>query len=398
MDSNKYREICKNARSLSTNMSYDSVKEFLEKFKTELNINYDKLDVLITNILANDLVNTYITLPKLNLKYKRTSKDYWLIRGWDEEYSIKKAKEANRVYSHPSRLEKKGYSQDEIKKIVTSSINKGISTLKKRSDYLDIVKKRNRGLTKHRYTNIINPETGILYTPSESEKKYKEDQRNASKSAQLNRKPESYNTKIEYYLAKGLSLEDASAALFERQIKNGLNYYINKYGIDRGTLKYKERILKYGKQIKTLRSEFPEKWKTSNKRYSDSSKRFFDSLIDEVDYLKTLTLYYANNEHFIYDTLNKKIYFYDFYIKELNIIIEYHGIVWHPRKRIQEGWLHPYTKETSEKYYDLDIHKKLLSNNAGIDVITIFEDEIITHRKSIIDELHNRINTYCNIK
>lgn len=398
MDSNKYREICKNARSLSTDMSYDSVKEFLEKFKTELNINHDKLDWLITNILANDLVNTYITLPKLNLKYKRTSKDYWLIRGWDKEYSIKKAKEANQVYSHPSRLEKKGYSQDEIKKIVTSSINKGISTLKKRSDYLDIVKKRNRGLTKHRYTNIINPETGILYTPSESEKKYKEDQRKASKSAQLNRKPESYNTKIEYYLAKGLSLEDASAALFERQIKNGLNYYINKYGIEKGTLKYEERILKYGKQIKTLRSEFPEKWRTSNKRYSDSSKRFFDSLINEVDYLKTLTLYYANNEHCIYDTLNKKIYFYDFYIKELNIIIEYHGIVWHPRKRIQEGWVHPYTKETSEKYYDLDIHKKLLANTVGIDVITIFEDEIITHRKSIIDELHNRINTYCNIK
>jgi hypothetical protein len=60
--------------------------------------------------------------------------------------------------------------------------------------------------------------------------------------------------------------------------------------------------------------------------------------------------------------------------------------------------MHPFTKETSEKYYDLDIHKKSLANNLGIDVITIFEDEITTHRKFIIDELHSRINAYCNIK
>jgi predicted nuclease with TOPRIM domain len=399
MDSNKYHEICKSARALQNNISYASVKEFLEKFKIELNINCDKLDLLISNILSTDLSNeSIITLPKLNLKYKKTSKEYWLIRGWDEAHSIKKAKEANQVYSHPGRLEKKGYSQDEIKKIVAASINKGISTLKKREDYSDIVKRRNLGLTKYRYINTINPETGVLYTPSESEKKYKEDQKKASKSANLSRKPESFNTKIEYYLAKGLSLEAAQAALFERQIKNGLNYYINKYGIEKGSLEYEERILKYSKQIKTLRSAFPEKWKTSNKKYSDSSKRFFDSLINEVDSLNTLTIYYANNEHFIYDTINKKIYFYDFYVKELNIIIEYHGLVWHPRKRVQEGWMHPYTKETSEKYYDLDIHKKSLANNLGIDVITIFEDEITTHRKFIIDELHSRINAYCNIK
>lgn len=398
MDSSKYNEICRSARLLKNNMSYSTVKEFLEKFKTELNINYDKIDQLIVNILSKDLSNDHITLPKLNLKYKKTSKEYWIIRGWDEEYSIRKAKEANQIYSHPKRLEKNGYSQEDIKKIVNESINKGISTLKKREDYLDIIKKRNRGLTKDRYINIINPLTGLLYTPDESKEKYKEDQLKASRSANLNRKPESFNTKIEYYLAKGLSLEDAQSALFERQIKNGLDYYINKYGIENGTLKYEKRILKYGKKIKAARLAFPEKWKTSSKRYSNSSKRFFDSLINDINYLNQLTIFYANNEHFIYDKINKKIYFYDFYIKELNIIIEYHGIVWHPKQRDQLGWIHPYTKETSEKYYDLDIHKKLLANSVGIEVITIFEDEITTTRNNIINELHNRINTYCNNK
>jgi hypothetical protein len=398
MDSNKYLEICRSARLLKNNISYFTVKEFLEKFKIDLNINYDKIDQLIANILSQDLSNEHITLQKLNLKYKKTSKDYWIIRGWDEKYSIRKAKEANQIYSHSRRLEKNGYSQEDIKKIMADSFSKGIATLKKRKDYSDIIKKRNRGLTRNRYINTINPLTGLLYTSEESEKKYKEDQRKASQSANLSRKPESFNTKIEYYLAKGLSLEDAQSALFERQIKNGLDYYINKYGIEQGTVKYNNRIAKYSKKIKDARSSFPEKWKTSSKRYSNSSKRFFDNLINDIDYLKNLTIFYANNEHFIYDKINKKIYFYDFYIEELNIIIEYHGIVWHPKHRDQPGWIHPYTKETSEKYYDLDIHKKILANSFGIDVIAIFEDEITTNRNNIINELHNRINTYRNRK
>lgn len=398
MERSRHSEIIRAASKLKNNISFETLNEFLQKYKIDLNINPSAIPSLINDILVRIKKTESITLSKLNLKYKKTSKEYWIIRGWDLEHSIKMSKECNKVYSYNSRLEKKGYSSSEIKEMVKNSCKKGHSTLKKRTDYEDIANRRNRGLTKYRYTNIINPMTGHLYTKKESEQKYKEDQRRASLSAAKNRKPESYNTRIEYYLAKGLSLDDAKAALFERQIRNGLTYYINQYGLVQGTNKYFSRIEKYGKKIKKLREEFPKNWKVPSKKYSNVSKKFFDSLINEISYLKNLTIYYAENEYFIYDSTNKKIYFYDFYVKELNLIIEYHGMLWHPRERVQEGWTHPYTKETSEKYYDLDKHKEKLANTKGIDVITIFETDITSNKKYILDELHRRIRSYCNTK
>jgi len=398
MEHNKYNEIVKATRKLKNNISFETLNDFLQKYKIDLDINPSAIPSLINEILIEIKHTDSITLSKLNLMYKKTSQKYWIIRGWDLEYSIRKAKDANQIYSHPSRLEKKGYSHDEIKKIVSDSCKKGHVTLKNRHNYDEIINRRNRGLSKHRYTKIINPLTGVFYTDVESEQKYKEDQRRASISANKNRKPESFNTKIEYYLAQGLSLDDAKAALFDRQIRNGLTYYINQYGLVQGTNKYFSRIEKYGNKIKKLREEFPKKWKTSGKKYSTVSKKFFDSLINETSDLKNLTIFYAENEYFIYDSSNKKIYFYDFYVRELNLIIEYHGVVWHPRKRVQEGWLHPYTKETSEKYYDLDKHKEKLANDKGIDVITIFETDITINKTYIFDELHRRIKSYCNTK
>lgn len=398
MERSKYNEIVKAARKLKNNISFETVNDFLQEYKVDLNINPSSIPSLINKILIEIKQTDSITLSKLNLKYKKTSKEYWIIRGWDLNYSLKKAKEANQVYSHPGRLEKKGYSLDEIKKIVSNSCKKGYVTLTNRLNYDEILNRRNRGLSKHRYIKIINPLTGVFYTVDESEQKYKDDQRRASISANKNRKSESFNTKIEYYLAKGLSLDDAKTALFERQIRNGLTYYINRYGLVQGTTKYFSRIEKYGNKIKKLREEFPKKWKTSGKKYSDASKLFFDSLINEINDLKNLTIFYAENEYFIYDSTNKKIYFYDFYVKELNLIIEYHGVIWHPRKRVQEGWLHPYTKETSEKYYDLDKHKEKLAKDKGIDVITIFETDITVNKLHILDELHRRIKSYRNTK
>lgn len=398
MERRKYNEITREVRKLANNLSFESLNTFLQRYKTDLNINPLAINSLIDTILTECKPTVPLTLIKLNLKYKKTSKEYWLIRGWDEEYSIKKAKEANQVYSHPDRLKKKGYSDTDIKKIVSDSCKKGHITLKNRPNYDEIRNNRNRGLTKYRYIKIINPITGKFYTPFESEQKYKEDQKKASIAANKNRKPESYNTKIEYYLAKGLSIEEAHSALFERQIRNGLDYYINKYGVTEGTAKYHSRIEKYGEKIKNARKLFPTRWKSSGKMWSNSSKRFFDSLIKDIPYLNNLTVYYAENEYFIYDTTTKKIYFYDFYIKELNLIIEYHGIVWHPKERVQEDWRHPYTKETSEKYYDLDKYKEKLANNRNIDVITIFETDITTNKHLILNELHRRIKSHSNPK
>jgi hypothetical protein len=89
-----------------------------------------------------------------------------------------------------------------------------------------------------------------------------------------------------------------------------IEYFINKYGELEGTEKFnsfcEKRLLGCG--------------------YSNVSKKLFDSL---SEHLSDYTLYYADNEWFEYDKGNKKYYLIDFYIKELNIAIEFNGDMWH---------------------------------------------------------------------
>ena len=395
----KHYEISKAIRKIKNNCNYDYIYNFIIEYNDELNLNLSKIDEWIKEVL-NKIISSKkesLNFNFLNLKYKKTSKEYWLIRGWNEDYSINKAKECNKVYSHKIQLKENGYSDEEIKNIMLKRFKKGAQTLKNRSDYDEIRKKYGHKVDK--YLKRINANTNKNYTLEEAKTIISEIQRKKSKRKwekhKLNPRFDKINTRLEFYLAKGLNKEEAENALYERQIKNGLNYYINKYGLEKGKEKYNKRIEEYRKKIKLHRKKYPQKWITSGKRYSDSSKRFFDKIIEEITELKDMKIYYAENEYFIFDE-KRKIYFYDFYIKELNLIIEYNGLVWHPKERIQKNWKHVYTKKSSETYYDYDRYKEQLAISKGIDIMSIFEDELIYKRKQIINELYSRINKIKN--
>lgn len=398
-------EVSADLNSIKNNFNFDYIKKILLKHQLKLDININNIDVL---------VNYYISKGKPDGK-KQTSfstffefttskskKIYWLKRGWSEIESDNKIQEyKNNVSTYINRLIYYGYSNEEALRIYNESLIKGVNTYKNKDNY-DEIRKNKFGHKYQKYLTRINPETNKLYTIDEAKYIISEIQKKNSLKSANKRKlfPQKYystnNCRIEYYLSKGLTKEEAENALYKRQVKNGLNYYINKYGLTIGTEKYNKRINIFSVKIKEHRKKHPHKWLTWGKRYSDSSKRFFDNLINDIPELKKYKIYYADNEYFIWS--NNKIHFYDFYIKELNLIIEYNGIVWHPRERHQKNWLHPYSKETSEKYFDYDQYKiKLLQKN-NIDYIILFEDELIQRKKEIINELHKRIIAYNNNK
>jgi hypothetical protein len=394
------KEISDDLESIKYNFTSDYIKEILFKHANELDINIENID---------ELVNYYYDKGRPTGK-KRTgfsnffefskSKSreiYWLKRGWSKEQAEMKVDEYkyNR-FNYKRRLLHSGCDEEVAEKTYRGSFVKGIKTLKSRSDYDKI--KKSHGGSYLKYLKKINPETKQKYTEEEAKIAFSKKQSKAGKNSAKNKTKDKINTRIEHYLAKGLTTEEAQKALFERQLKNGLNYYISKYGLENGTKKYNKRIEEYGKKIKAHRKKHPVKWANSGKRYSDSSKRFFDSIINVLPELKKMKIYYADNEYFLWDKINKRIYFYDFYVKELNLIIEYHGLVWHPKERTQPGWKSIYMKESSEVVYDKDKYKEQLVINHGIDIIVIYEDEITVKKQQIINELHTRIKSHGNSK
>ena len=62
-----------------------------------------------------------------------------------------------------------------------------------------------------------------------------------------------------------------------------------------------------------------------------ASSKFFKKLIKMINLPEDIVIRVDENEYFLWDYDNKKVYFYDFCIPELNVMIEYNGIMFHPR-------------------------------------------------------------------
>lgn len=103
----------------------------------------------------------------------------------------------------------------------------------------------------------INPETGIKYSEEEAIIKATEFHKMISIKGALRIKelgpdlypPEKRTNRIEYYLAKGLSIEEAQKALFERQSTFSKEKCIKRYG-DKGEEIWKTRQDKWQKTLK----------------------------------------------------------------------------------------------------------------------------------------------------
>ena len=128
------------------------------------------------------------------------------------------------------------------------------------------------------------------------------------------------------------------------------------------------------------------------KRYSKKSIEIFKKIISSVesriqDFNEKC--YMGENEYFIkYD---KGIFFYDFCILSLNLIIEFNGIRFHPKKNLtpleQEKWICPISKRNYTEVINRDSKKEEIAKSLGFDFHVIWED----------DDLNKAIETYSNL-
>ena len=137
------------------------------------------------------------------------------------------------------------------------------------------------------------------------------------------------NCTLDYYLARGMSEEEAKKALKERQSTFSLKKCIEKYGEEEGTKRFKER---------------QEKWMSNlpKSNYSQISQKLFWAIYNQLPKeIKNECKFATNDNGIRNDHVNKEFMFelnetyakLDFYIPSLKCWIEFDGDYWHGEAR-----------------------------------------------------------------
>jgi len=260
-----------------------------------------------------------------------------------------------------------------------------------------------------------------------------------------------FNTKIEFYLAKGLTIEDAQKALKRRQAtfskeklinehgekigldilnsrntkwvdslnKNNdmstinkkkaitLTNMQNKYGDVEGAEKYshwvesnswtlKKSISKYGESDGINRWRILcEKKGGNNKSVSTESIDCFKPIIDVlIDLDIEFYCGISGNKEFSLP-FNNSIAFYDLTIPIWNKIIEFNGVAFHPRKSWDKvkwnNFVMPYKNLNATEKYNFDRDKIRNAENAGFEVLEVWSEDAQFDR---VEEMMKFLNLY----
>lgn len=226
----------------------------------------------------------------------------------------------------------------------------------------------------------------LKYGEEEGSKKFKES--NIKKSKSLNK--DSYVQKL---LDKGLSFDEIQVAISERWDNTSLNSFILRYGENEGIKKYNE----YVKNLKLKNPLCLEYYENKNipeeiafeiiskiqyernkkvSKFSKESLFYFDKL-NEILTMKGFECKYKENEIGILLTKNEynvykkaRMFFYDFFVPDINLIIEYNGV------RFHDDIDYDSTINKKEQYlysieYNKDFYKKWLAEKRGYTVLIL---------------------------
>lgn len=185
-----------------------------------------------------------------------------------------------------------------------------------------------------------------------------------------------------------------------------LEYFIEKYGVDAGTIKHAEVSAAKSPSLVNFKRRYGddlglEKYIEfmSNRFcsfYSKVSQDMFDKICLHLPESLLNHVYYAtkNKEFGKYDDINKCYYFYDFVISSIKICIEFHGDMWHANPNrysaddyIKVKGLGSYAKDI----WAHDALKKQLLENLGYEYITIWESDFNSDPEKTIMECVNAI-------
>lgn len=132
--------------------------------------------------------------------------------------------------------------------------------------------------------------------------------------------------------------------------------------------------------------------------YSKQCESFIYSLLQKYPILNNYTLYYRDGlrnkvEWFLTD--NNNIYFYDFCIRELKIILEYDGSKWHPtyeQYMDNPDEIMEIMGITIKEKFERDQKKISLAEKKGFKIFKVRSDMSEDQINQVIDELMKEVN------
>lgn len=156
--------------------------------------------------------------------------------------------------------------------------------------------------------------------------------------------------RLDYYISRGYSEEEAGRLLHDRQRTFTLDKCIKKYGQELGKKVFADRQEKWQNTLKSKSAEEIDrinraKTKCSRflRSYSKISQKLFNQLYEKIKHsftnvyfatlIKDTPTAYNNYEYEVLTEDNYHKYYLDFYIEDNNKIIEFDGDYWHGEKR-----------------------------------------------------------------
>lgn len=175
------------------------------------------------------------------------------------------------------------------------------------------------------------------------------------------------------------------------------DWIVENYGIEKAreinsqkALTLKNFIRKYGEDIGKIKWE---EYITSNKFGVSKISQYFFSKIDKYLGEKYTTYYDNKNYEFEIKKQNGSSYFLDYFIKELNICIEFNGSCFHGDERLFEDdeYCNPFKKDkTAKELREIDEERyKYLYDNYGIKTFVMWESDFNKKRFDPIDYINN---------
>ena len=198
----------------------------------------------------------------------------------------------------------------------------------------------------------------------------------------------------EYWLRQGYTEKEANEKVSQIQVTNGLQWYVSKYGETKGKILYSRRLEQWLLSYKKAIEDDP----TINERkmvsFCNASAESLKVLLPLYNKHKDDVAIYlgieGSNEYFLRN--EKTIFFYDFTIPELKIIVEYNGSKFHPNVQYLteselKNWKSLFSNEPAELVQIKDATKRKIAEHNGYTVITVWDTNNVDESINMIDNL-----------
>ena len=212
-----------------------------------------------------------------------------------------------------------------------------------------------------------------------------DDRKEFIKSVNDNREKSTFNTKIEYYVDKGYTEQEARVLRRKRQDTRSLNFCIKKYGKEYGEEIYKTRNSKWSEKMEQMAkdgvfSRVPKEFKV----FSKKELFFINDILSATGLDSSKCKYYkehTSDQLMLVDEGNH--YLYDFVYEDK--IIEFNGTYWHADPRFYNLASSPIGKKTAGYVWERDARKASVAAKNGYRILYVWEADYESNKTEVIN-------------